>query len=309
MSYLSLSLSEFQKRFSSEAACLDAIFSARWPRGFVCQHCGHNDGYRLTTRKVVQCTSCRRQASITAGTVFHRTRIALTAWFLSIYHMAQDKGGVSATKLSNQLGIRYETVLKMLMKLRCAMGSRDENLVLAGHIEIDEAFFGGRLKDKQPGESAVSNKEQVLILVESEGTRAGNLVMKVLDADVWENYDSVFKSKIESDPPVNSLRTDGWHSHTALVGLGNLNMTPIPDALLDLELPNVSLAITHAKRFLLGTYHHYCKHNLQPFLDEFCYRWNRRGASREQWSQLAHRLITACALCKPASVKEKALAA
>lgn len=213
--------------------------------------------------------------------------------------MAQDKGGVSATKLSNQLGIRYETVLGMLMKLRAAMGGRDENLVLAGHIEIDEAFFGGKLKNKKPGTSAVSNKQQVLVLVENEGRYAGNLVMKVIESSEWEQLNTIFQSKIESEPPCNSFRTDGLIGHSALIGLGELNMEPIPKNLLDVELPNVSLAITHAKRFLMGTYHHYCKHNLQPFLDEFCYRWNRRGSSRQQWSRLAHRLIAASALHAP----------
>jgi len=299
MDYLSLSLPEYEKRFSTEEACLDAIFEARWPNGFVCPRCGHDDGYRLSTRRVVQCASCRRQASITAGTIFHRTRVPLTYWFKAIYHVAQDKGGISALKLSNQLATRYETILKLLRKLRLAMGNREKNLTLAGYIEIDEAFFGGKLKDMEEGESAVSNKEQVLILVESEGKHAGNLVMKVVPGGTWDDLKPVFDTSIEQDPSKNSFRTDGLQAHSALIGLGKLNMTPIPDDLLDLELPTVSTVITLAKRFLLGTYHHYCKQNLQLFLDEFCYRWNRRGRNREQWSQIAHRLIKACSLYSP----------
>lgn len=207
---------------------------------------------------------------------------------------------MSALKFSNQVGMRYETVLIMLRKLRLAMGSREENLMLAGHIEVDEAFFGGRLKGKKPGESAVSNKMQVVILVESEGHQAGNLVMKVIDSGEWEDLKPVVESKIESDPPVNSFRADGWQAHTVLAGLGSLNMEPIPKAFLDQELPCVSLAITHAKRFLMGTYHHFCKSYLQHYLNEFCYRWNRRGFDRHAWCQLAHRLIKACALFSPA---------
>lgn len=299
MDYLSLSLPEFEDRFSSEEACINAIFEARWPQGFRCPRCGHDDGYRLTTRRVVQCACCRRQTSITAGTTFHRTKLPLKSWFRAIYQMSQDKGGVSAVKLCNQLGVRHQTILNMLMKLRQAMGERERNLVLAGHIEVDEAFFGGQLKDMEPGESTVSNKEQVLILVESEGDHAGNLVMKVVDGATYEDLKPVFEEKIECNPPQNSFRTDGLQAHSALAAFGKLNMTPIPDELQDVELPYVSLAITHAKRFLLGTYHHYCKQNLQPFLDEFCYRWNRRGCNREQWSQLAHRLISACALYSP----------
>lgn len=299
MDYLSLTLPEFELRFGTEQSCLDALFDARFPRGFVCPYCEHNDGYRLSTRRVVQCSACRRQASITSGTIFHRTRMPLVFWFKAIYHMAQDKGGISALKLSNQLGVRYATISVMLTKLRRAMSERDSHLVLAGHIEVDEAFFGGVLKDMESGESATSNKEQVLILVESERFRAGNLVMKVVNNGTLEDLKPVFEDKIDPNYHGNSFRSDGLQAHSALLSYGTLDMTPIPDHLLDLELPNVSLVITHARRFLIGTYHHYCKRNLQLFLDEFCYRWNRRGSNREQWGQIAHRLIKACALYSP----------
>lgn len=299
MDYLSLTLPAFEKRFSTEKDCVDAIFDARFPRGFICPYCEHNDGYRLTTRRVVQCGSCRRQTSITAGTAFHRTRVPLVYWFKAIYHMSQDKGGISALKLANQLGMRYETVAIMLRKLRGAMAERDNNLVLAGHIEVDEAFFGGVLKGKDPGDAATINKEQVLIMVESQGGRAGNLVMKVVDSVSSDDLKQVFEEKLDPNYHGNSFRTDGAQAHAALKAYGSLDMTPIPDHLLDLELPKVSLVITHLRRFLMGTYHHYCKQHLQLFLDEFCYRWNRRGYGREQWSQIAHRLIKACSLFAP----------
>lgn len=143
MAYVDMSLPAFQNQFASEDACLDAIFKARWPRGFVCPRCGHNDGIRLRSRiRIVECSSCHRQTSITSGTLFHRSHLDLPLWFLSIYLFAQDKGGVSATRLAKQVGMSYPTAWFVLQRLRIAMQTRDENLTLAGYIELEGIFRG-----------------------------------------------------------------------------------------------------------------------------------------------------------------------
>lgn len=297
MAYTDLSLPKFQQRFCTEEGCLEAIFEARWPRGFVCPKCGHNDGNRISSRpRIVQCCLCRRQTSITANTLFHRSHIPLVQWFLCIYLFAHDKGGASALRLSKQLGMHYATVWFMLQRLRFAMATRDANLTLAGYIEMDEAFFGGRSKSKRNRKPPRHNKKQVLVLVESEGVQAGNLAMRVIEGDQWDDLKPVIAEKIESDPPGQWFRSDGWGSHHVVMSLGHhLKMGHIPRELQDQELPCVSLAISHAKRFFKGTYHHFCKTHIQRYLDEFCYRWNRRHL----FGQLASRLIAACALHDP----------
>ena len=95
MSYESMSLLQFQDRFNSEEACLKAIFEARWPKGFICVYCNHNDGIRMARRRTIQCCVCRRQVSITSGTLFHRSKVPLVTWFWLIFLMSQDKGGIS----------------------------------------------------------------------------------------------------------------------------------------------------------------------------------------------------------------------
>jgi hypothetical protein len=298
MAYVDLPLPKFQKQFSTEEACLQAIFEARWPRGFICPRCEHNDGNRLRTRpRIVQCCLCRKQTSITANTIFHGSHVPLVQWFLCIYLFVHDKGGASATRLSMQLGMHYATVWFMLQRLRIAMASRDDNLTLAGYIEMDEAFFGGRSKSKRNRKSPRHNKKQVLVLVESEGHQAGNLVMRVIEGDQLDDLKPIIADKIESDPPGQWFRSDGWGSHHVVMNFGHrIKMTKIPSEQQDFELPCVSLAISHAKRFFKGTYHHFCKIHIQRYLDEFCYRWNRRHL----FGHLASRLITACALHPPA---------
>ena len=295
MPYVELTLPQFQMRFNSEEACLQAVFDARWPRGFVCPNCQHNGGHRLSGRRTVQCASCRRQTSITSGTLFHRSHLPLMKWFLLIYLLAHDKGGGSTLRLSKQLGMHYATTWFAVQKIRFAMATRDENLTLAGYIELDEAFFGGR--SRRHGKGPPSNKKKrVLLMVESEGTQAGNLVMKVIHGATWTSLKPIIKSKIESEPGGQWFRSDAWQAHDVVMLFGHkIKMTHIPNHLQDREFPCISLAITHAKRFLLGTFHQYCKRHIQRYLDEFCYRWNRRHLG----NQLASRLIASCALCPP----------
>ena len=297
MAYVNMTLSRFQKRFSSEESCLDAIFEARWPRGFICPYCEHNDGNRLHSRpRIVECCLCRRQTSITANTLFHRSHVMLSDWFLVIYLFSQDKGGASATRLVTQVGVSVPTAWYMLQRLRFAMSTRDQNLTLAGYIELDEAFFGGRSKSKRKHKPPSDNKMQVLVLVESEGQHAGNLVMKVIDSDSYANLKPVIAQKVEADPPGQWFRSDAWGTHHVVMDLGHhINMLPVSKEEQDRELRCANLAISHAKRFFKGTYHHFCKMHIQRYLDEFCYRWNRRHL----FGQLAEHLLTACILRPP----------
>jgi hypothetical protein len=192
--------------------------------------------------------------------------------------------------------MHYDTVWNIVSKIRSAMGERDKNITLAGYIEMDEAFFGGRSKQKKsqnPRKSPTEGKQAVLVMVEAEGRQAGNLVMKVIDGLWYDDLRPVIAEKVEAEPPGQWFRSDGWGSHHVVIALGHhIKMTPIPQAKLDEVLRCSSLAVSHAKRFFKGTYHHFCKKHIQRYLDEFCYRWNRRHLE----SQLASHLIAACAL-------------
>ena len=292
MQYEGLTLPEYLKQYGTEEACLEAIFKVRWPRGYICEDCGHNDGYRLTSRpEVVQCCLCRAQRSIKAGTIFEKTKIPLPIWFLIIYQVSQDKGGASATRLSKQMGLHYDTVWHLLHKIREAMKGRDERLTLAGYIEMDEAFFGGR------GKFLSDNKITVLVMVESEGYQAGNLVMRAVDDTSFDQIKPVLEEKIDSEPAAQMFRTDAWQAHTAVLSVGHeliMRKTDYKTTLID-PLRCVHLAIQHLREFFKGTYHHFCKKYMQRYLDEFCFRWNRR----DKWDQVASRLISACSFQPP----------
>ena len=135
-------LLEFQERFSTEEACVEYLMEMRWPSGIRCPRCQGEDGYRLPRRALWQCKKCLYQASVTAGTVLHRSRQPLRRWFWSAYLMSTTSNGMSALQLQRQLGLgSYQTAWSMCHKLRRAMVRPDREL-LSGVVEVDESYVG-----------------------------------------------------------------------------------------------------------------------------------------------------------------------
>ena len=119
-----LSEAEFRQRFGTEAQCRAALFALRWGKGWVCPACGHGRCAELKSRALYQCNRCKHQVGLTAGTVFHWTKLPLTTWFLAIYHLTQSKGGMSSVELARRLGTRQPTAWLMKHKLMAAMEQR-----------------------------------------------------------------------------------------------------------------------------------------------------------------------------------------
>jgi hypothetical protein len=114
-------LLEFAARFGTEERCIERLAGLRWPGGFVCGGCGEREAWRLKARpRVYECGKCHRQESVTAGTVFHRTRTDVAKWFLAAYLMGRDKRGVSAKFLQREVGWRTRRPGPLLTS--CATG-------------------------------------------------------------------------------------------------------------------------------------------------------------------------------------------
>src|SRR6202521_11173 len=158
----------FMDRYRDEAACIAALAELRWPNGFVCAGCAGRLAYQLAVRpRVFECAGCGRQHSVTAGTVFHRTRTPLRKWFAAAWLIGQDKRGVSALFLARELALRYDTAWLMAHKLRHVLSERPE-YPLEGLIEIDESYYGGRGKPERRGRGLTDpNKSLMAIAVET----------------------------------------------------------------------------------------------------------------------------------------------
>src|SRR3990170_4579339 len=135
---------ELQARFPDEAACVEFLRKLRWPEGFVCPRCQGRASSTIRTRRLDQCRACRYQASLTAGTVLHRTRLPLRVWFWAIFFLGRHKTGISALQLQKDLGLgSYKTAWTLLHKLRGALGEPASQR-LVGLVEADETYVGAR---------------------------------------------------------------------------------------------------------------------------------------------------------------------
>jgi transposase-like protein len=166
-----LSEAEFRERFGTEAACRKALFEMRWREGLTCPGCGGRGFCQLRTRKVFQCNRCKRQVSLTAGTVFQDTKLPLTAWFSAIYHLAQGKKGISSIELGRRLGVRQPTAWLVKHKLMRAMAAREAGKPkLSGRVELDDAYLGGERPGGKRGRGA-AGKTPVVAAVETTAER------------------------------------------------------------------------------------------------------------------------------------------
>lgn len=312
------SLLEFQQRFPNEDACLDYLEKLRWPEGFRCPNCGHDDGYRLSERRLIQCSVCRHQTSATAGTIFHKTRTPLLKWFWMVYMVAQDKGGCSMLKLSRDLGMHYDTVWNLVHKIRDAMRSRDQGITLSGFIELDEAILGPEARkvagphaegEVRPRKKRLGRRKfsampsgktqcEAIVMVERENMHAGNVVIKVINRTTRQDLRELVERRAD---PGCWFKTDGAQSHWVLRSMGHqLDCWPMTGEESCVELPIVHRVISLMKRWLLGRLHGVSDRYLQCYLDEFCFRFNRRDSKKPIYESL----LKACALAGPVQYAE-----
>lgn len=108
-----LSFNEFIARYGTEEQCFDAFFQWRWPDGFHCPNCGHDRHCQLVYRKLLQCNRCRRQTSVTAGSVLDSTKLPLTLWFQALYLLTRDSKPISVMALHRRLRISYNAAWRM----------------------------------------------------------------------------------------------------------------------------------------------------------------------------------------------------
>jgi len=272
-----VSLREFMAQYGTEEQCEQSLFAWRWPDGFVCSECGHG-GHCVLGRGLFQCNRCRRQTSLTAGTLFGGTKLALTTWFLAIYLLTQSKNGISALELARQLGVCYNSAWLLKHKLMQAMLERESGRALEGVIQIDDAYWGGRRRGSKRGRGA-PGKTPFVAAVATDPTSKKPLTMRLdrvkgfrsreigrwsrrhlkrgshVCSDALACFRSVEKAGCSHEP----LNTSG------IAGYGNRK-----------HLTWVDTMLGNVKNAMHGTYHAIRAKHLPRYLAEFAYRFNRR---------------------------------
>src|SRR3954454_12057046 len=166
-----LSEAGLRERFGTEEACRKALFEMRWREGLTCSACGGRGFCELKARKGFQCNRCKKQLSLTAGTVFQDTKLPLATWFAAIYHLAQGKNGISSVELGRRLGGKQATAWLVKHKLMRAMAEREAGKPkLEGRVEIDDAYLGGERQGGKRGRGA-AGKTPIVAAVETTPER------------------------------------------------------------------------------------------------------------------------------------------
>ena len=261
---------EFKQKFATENACQKHLFHFE---GYRCPRCGHNKASFHSTRNLYQCKACQYQVSLTAGTIFHKTRTPLRKWFWMIFLMARQKSGISMLSLQRMLEIgSYKTVWAMGQKIRKAMAERDANYKLAGLIEIDDTYSGSSKPGKR-GRGA-EGKEKVVVAVEVDGHRPGFATMKQVQNPGGNQITQSLGDKLGQEA---EIITDGWRAygslnsdtikHFPVVARSGRNAVKV--------LPWVHTLIANVKGTIHGIYRCVSNRHLSRYLAEFCNRFNR----------------------------------
>ena len=165
-----LSEAAFEERYGTEEKCRAVVRASRWPDGFECPACGGQAYSEVKTRGLFQCSACRRQTSLIAGTIFASTHVPLRLWFRAMYHVTQSKQGISSLELGRRLGVTQTTAWKLKHKLAQVMMERDARQRLVGRVEIDDAYLGGERSGGKRGRGA-AGKTPVVAAVETTAER------------------------------------------------------------------------------------------------------------------------------------------
>ena len=278
---------EFVAKFSTEEACIEHLAGLRWPGGYLCPKCNGREAWRLKSRpRVYECVTCHHQESVTAGTVFHRTRTALPKWFLAAHLMGRDKRGVSAKFLQRELGVAYQTAWTMTHKLRHGL-SEDPARPIGGFLEADETFIGGRGDPTSRGRSTENpDKSLVVAAVEKvpavknkhgkhghavkrqHGFYAGNLRIAVLPAATAVELGAFVRTNVAVK---SHLLTDGFKGYQGRdAALGeHLKHTPVVQdggANASEFFPIIHTLFSNLKAWLVGTHHGVSAKHLPRYL-------------------------------------------
>jgi len=285
-----MNLISFTKQFPNEESCRQHLKEQREKQGIVCSKCGHIHHYWKKNRNEWQCKKCGHRTTLTSGTVMHGTKLPIMYWYIAMHLLTSTKKSFSALEMQRQLGHnRYQPIWELMHKLRNVMGQRDAEYQLCGSIELDEGFFSTQRDETEKGKPLKAGrgsqkKAKVLVMAEStpvEGSKMNikkqvghikmvvipNLKASTIDVEVIDNI------KKES-----SLITDASSSYVHFKNLvGEHTSQVIAPKEVGKVLPWVHIVISNAKRLLLDIYHDVKSEFLQSYLNEFCYKFNRRN--------------------------------
>jgi transposase-like protein len=276
-------IDQFNEQFPDDRACLDFIFTTRYPDGGKCK-CGKSNCFHpVQKRRSYACAWCAAQIYPTAGTIFHKSETSLKKWFFAMFLMSNSKNGVAAMELQRQIGVTYKTAHRMGHKIRQLMQTGGG--MLSGIVEADETYIGG-IRPGIRGRGALGKTPVVGVL-----ERGGNVQAKVSDN---VKTTTVLPNILANVQKGATVCTNELWSYNPLTKAG-YNHKRVGHGAREYVRGNVHTNSiegfwSQLKRSINGTFHHVSKQHLQSYVNEFVYRYNLRQSAQPIFSDLSSRV-------------------
>lgn len=304
-----MKLYDFNERFPDEHSCRMDLKRTREKAGIKCKSCAGTDLRWIASRYLWHCRSCSFRTSIRSGTIMECSNLPVRKWYLCMAIMSATKKPISAHEMKRQLDSkRYEPIWAMMHKIREAMGQRDARYSLGGIVEFDEAHFKKHAKKGLKIKKGLGSqlRQNVAVMAEStplEDPNTGKksshckyFKMKVLPDQKAATILGCVQESLDQKSIVLSDKSNRYIDIKNLVE-GHISYYSDADTTTN-ELRWVHIAISNAKRTLLGIFHQVKWTNLQAYLNEFCYKLNRRYFGDRLFDRLC--LALATSTCKKA---------
>ena len=287
-----MNLLNFSTLYPDEASCKSKWKEYRDKQGVLCPHCGSREHYWKKDKENYECKRCGYRQSLRANTVMHGSQLPFRYWFIAIHLLTSTKKSFSAKELQRQLGhSTYNPIWAMLHKLRQAMGIRDALYQLSEVVELDEGFFSTETTDTEKNNPlkrgcGSQKKSKVLVMAESipmeddsvskngKPRKVGHIRMFVINDLKLETIDEKVIENIDKQSIIDSDNSTSYTNFNALVKEHRPQVIPKKDV--GKALPWVHIVISNAKRMFLDVFHDIKPEYLQNYLNEFCYKFNRR---------------------------------
>jgi hypothetical protein len=291
---------KFIEAFPDEKSCKDNFKSVREKEGIICKKCGCKKHYWLKAKYQWQCSECNFRTTLRSGTMMESSNLPFRKWYLAMAFMSFSKKGMSASELQRQLGhSRYESIWFMMHRIRKAMGNRDSLYNLEGMIEFDEGYFSTETNknDKQNLKRGRGSQKKNNVAVMAESTPLEDIEtgkkskqcryfkMKVLSGHKADEINQTVKDSFDDMSIVFSDKSTSYVDISSFIDVHVSEKSTKETSATN--LPWVHITISNAKRTLLGIYHKIKGKYLQLYLDEFCYKLNRRYFGEKLFDRLA----------------------
>jgi transposase-like protein len=283
------------KQIKTEADAYSYMESLRWPDGPICPHCGSVEKHyflkpregnarktrtgSLTERRVWKCKTCRKQFSVTTGTVFHGSKVPLHTWLMVVFEMCANKNGIAAREIARKYGVAPKTAWFMTHRLREAMKSKAPQALLSGTIISDETWVGGDPENRHghranKGVQGKTEKTPVVTLIDTSTREARSRAIPTVTGRTLR--DLIAESV---DMPHTILHTDASNRYNIVARelAGRLIVNHRQGEYVSAEGVSTNIAETYfsqLKRSLDGTHHHVSRAHLQRYVTEFDFRFS-----------------------------------